>query len=118
MWSSGPVLPNSLIDLLDTVTGNSEDEEEEGEEDNLFDFDNFIDSDDEWLKTFYLQYFNMFSVLLLYTLTLFTSIVQYSVIPAPKAVYNAQNRWLLYHTISYSRMYAIVAKLIHLSVIS
>jgi hypothetical protein len=47
VWSSGPVLTNSLIDLLDTVTGNSEDEEEEGEEDNLFDFDNFIESDDE-----------------------------------------------------------------------
>ena len=37
MWSSGPVLPTSLIDLLDT--GDHEEEEEEEED--------FIESDDE-----------------------------------------------------------------------
>ena len=41
MWSSGHVLPNSLVDLLDT--GDPEEEEEE-EEENEAEFDDFSES--------------------------------------------------------------------------
>ena len=43
-WSCGPMLPNSLVDLLDT--GDREEEKEEENEDEL-DFDDFSESDDE-----------------------------------------------------------------------
>ena len=46
MWSCGPVLPNVLVDLLDT--GDREDEEEEDDEDeDEFNFDDFSESDSE-----------------------------------------------------------------------
>ena len=47
MWSSSPIVPTSLVDLLNTCYSEDEEEEEEGEEENVFDFDDFIDSDDE-----------------------------------------------------------------------
>lgn len=43
LWSSGPVLPESLVDLLGTVES-----KEEQREDDEFDFDEFdFDSEDE-----------------------------------------------------------------------
>ena len=44
--SCGPVLPNSLVDLLDTGDREEEEEEEEENEDE-FDFDDFNESDGE-----------------------------------------------------------------------
>ena len=46
VWSCGPVLPTSLVDLLDTGEREQEEEEEEEGEDEL-DSDNFIENDDE-----------------------------------------------------------------------
>ena len=46
VWSCGPVLPNSLVDLLDTGD-REEEEEEEGENEDEFDFDDFRESDGE-----------------------------------------------------------------------
>ncbi|XP_034071932.1 uncharacterized protein LOC117545981 [Gymnodraco acuticeps] len=43
VWSCGPVLPTSLVDLLDTTEREQEDEEEEEEE---FDSDDSIENDD------------------------------------------------------------------------
>ena len=43
VWSCDPVLPNSLVDLLDT--GGREEEEEEEEDE--FDFEHFSESDGE-----------------------------------------------------------------------
>ena len=46
VWSCGPVLPNSLVDLLEA--GDLEEEEEEEEEnDEEIDFDDFSESDGE-----------------------------------------------------------------------
>ena len=45
LWSYGPILPTSLVDLLDTRVHDQEEEEEEEEE--AFDSDNFYESDDE-----------------------------------------------------------------------
>ena len=49
LWSCVPVLPTSLVDLLDTGHREEEDEveDEDEEEDDEFDFDSFIESDDE-----------------------------------------------------------------------
>ena len=47
LWSCSPVLPTSLVDLLDTGNHEQEEEEEEEEEEEL-DFDSFIESDDEY----------------------------------------------------------------------
>uniref|UniRef100_UPI00358FFE05 uncharacterized protein n=3 Tax=Myxine glutinosa TaxID=7769 RepID=UPI00358FFE05 len=44
MWSSGPILPTSLVDLLNTGE-HEEEEEEEGEEE--FDSDDFDENDDD-----------------------------------------------------------------------
>ena len=44
--SCGPVLPNSLDDLLDT--GDREEEEEEEENEDELDFDDFCESNGEW----------------------------------------------------------------------
>ena len=46
VWSCGPVLPASLVDLLDTGDSAGSDEELEYEDVDL-DFDDPIDSDDE-----------------------------------------------------------------------
>ena len=46
VWSCGPVLPNSLVELLDTGNREEEEDEEEGKEDE-FDFDDFSESDGE-----------------------------------------------------------------------
>lgn len=48
VWSCGPVLPTSLVDLLDTddSTGSEEDEELDYEDEDV-NFDELIDSDDE-----------------------------------------------------------------------
>ena len=46
VWSCGPVLPNSLADLLDTGARGEEEQEEEKNEDE-FDFDDFSESDGE-----------------------------------------------------------------------
>ena len=48
--SCGPVLPNSLVDLLDTGDREEGDEEEEKNEDE-FDFDGFSESDGEQLSS-------------------------------------------------------------------
>ncbi|KAL3066061.1 hypothetical protein OYC64_016078 [Pagothenia borchgrevinki] len=45
VWSCGPVLPTSLVDLLDTTEREQEDEEEEEEEEE-FDSDDSIENDD------------------------------------------------------------------------
>ena len=45
VWSCGPVLPTSLVDLLDT--GDHEEVEEEGDIEDEFDLDNLIESDDD-----------------------------------------------------------------------
>ena len=48
VWSCGPALPNSLVDLLDTGDSEVEEEEEEEEEREAeFDFDYFSESNDE-----------------------------------------------------------------------
>uniref|UniRef100_UPI00358EE7FF uncharacterized protein n=1 Tax=Myxine glutinosa TaxID=7769 RepID=UPI00358EE7FF len=46
VWSCGPVLPTSLVDLLDTGEREQEEEEDEEGEDEL-DSDDFIENDDE-----------------------------------------------------------------------
>jgi len=51
LWSYGPVLPDSFIDLLVTPDeDNAEEYAEEQDEDDEFDIEDFIksDSDDEW----------------------------------------------------------------------
>jgi len=51
LWSYGPVLPDSLVDLLVTPDeDNAEEYAEEQDEDDEFDIEDFIesDSDDEW----------------------------------------------------------------------
>ena len=45
VWSCTPVLPNSLVDLLEA--SDLEEEEEEEENDDEFDFNNFSESDGE-----------------------------------------------------------------------
>ena len=45
VWSCGPILPSSLVDLLCNVVAEGGEEFEEEEE---FDYNYFIDSDDEW----------------------------------------------------------------------
>lgn len=45
VWSCGPVLPASLVDLLDT--GDHEEVEEEGDMEDEFDLDSLIESDDD-----------------------------------------------------------------------
>jgi len=45
VWSCGPVLPTSLVDLLDT--GDHEEVEEEEDIEDEFDLDSLIESDDE-----------------------------------------------------------------------
>ena len=45
VWSCGPILPSSLVDLLRNVVAEGGEEFEEEEE---FDYVNFVDSDDEW----------------------------------------------------------------------
>lgn len=48
LWSYGAVLPNSLVDLLDTDDTEGDEPEEEGTDDEEeFSFNVFIDSDDE-----------------------------------------------------------------------
>ena len=46
VWSCGPILSNSLVDLLDTGDRDEEVEEERENEDE-FDFDDYIESDGE-----------------------------------------------------------------------
>ena len=45
VWSCGPVLPTSLVDLLDTGEREQEEEKEEEGEDEL-DSDDFIENDE------------------------------------------------------------------------
>ena len=54
-WSSDPVLPTSLVDLMDTTYCEIEDEldDYEGVETNDIDFDIFDKSDDEWSSPLY-----------------------------------------------------------------
>jgi len=46
MWSGGPLLPNSRVDLFDI--GDHEEEEEEGQDEDEFYFDDFSESGGEW----------------------------------------------------------------------
>ena len=47
LWSYGPVLPDSLVDLLLTPDeDNAEEYAEEQDEDNEFDIEDFLESDD------------------------------------------------------------------------
>ena len=43
MWSCGPILPNSVVDLLGTGDREEEEDEEEEDEDE-FDFEDFCES--------------------------------------------------------------------------
>ena len=45
VWSSGPILPISLVDLLDKNQVNSQNIDDDSEEE--IDIDDFLDSDDE-----------------------------------------------------------------------
>ena len=47
------MLPNSLVDLLDTGDREEEEEEEEEENEDEFDFDDFSESDGEWWSNKY-----------------------------------------------------------------
>ena len=52
VWSWGPGLPKSLVDLRDTG-GREEEEKEEQENEDEFDFDDFSGSDCEWWSNNY-----------------------------------------------------------------
>ena len=47
MWSYAPILPTSLVDLLDIGDQVTEDEIHEEEDEDIYDFESYGDSDTE-----------------------------------------------------------------------
>ena len=52
VWSCGPGLPNSLVDILD-IDDREEEAQEENEDEDELDFDDLCESDDDWCSDNY-----------------------------------------------------------------